>query len=552
MIRSFFFIAVVAVSCAVSAAVPGTVKITPLGKADAKVGGVLYRNCLGEPDTFNPISASDGCSSSEVRDYVMQGLLHINPETYEYEPELAERYEVSKDFLTYTFYLDKDAHFSDGHPVTSEDVKFSIESVKDPAYQAAHRIPYFEDIESVDAVDSRIVKIKMKKKYFKNLMVISLVGFNPIVPKHIYSDPKKKFPIAPLFGSGAYKVESYDRGKTITLVRDPAYWGAGKPAQAALGKFEHVTFRFIKEENLGIEMVKKGQIDYWEPVRPENFEKKAVGEPFGTTVKKMQVENSRPKRYGWIGWNEKNPIFQSKETRHALSYLFNRKQLIEKFQYGKVVEAVGPVYYKSPFNPSDLKPVPFDPAKAKAALAKAGWADKDKNGVLEKTIDGKTVEFRFKLLLANRDVEKYFTMYKEDLKKAGIDMEISLVEWNTFLKLLDEQKFDAVTMAWGGGSVEDDLKQIWHTESGRLGGSNFISYSNKEVDRLIDQAREEMNDAKRKLLWQKAVRLIAADHPYTLLFNPKYDLFLLNSKVAFDKPTYKYDWSYSYWYPAAL
>ncbi len=131
-------------------------------------------------------------------------------------------------------------------------------------------------------------------------------------------------------------------------------------------------------------------------------------------------------------------------------------------------------------------------------------------------------------------------------------MEIKRIEWNTFTKLLEEQKFDAVTLSWGGGSVEDDLKQIWHSDSARMGGSNFISYSNKEVDKFIDQAREEMNDKKRRELWQKAVRLIAADAPYTLLFNSKYDLFLLNSRVGYDKPTYQYSFSVHYWYPLSL
>ncbi|NJL24979.1 MAG: hypothetical protein HC902_07270 [Calothrix sp. SM1_5_4] len=130
----------------------------------------------------------------------------------------------------------------------------------------------------------------------------------------------------------------------------------------------------------------------------------------------------------------------------------NRKLLIEKFMFDKAVEGRGPVYYKSPFMPESVKPIEFSPEKAKALLKKAGWDDKDKNGVLEKTIDGQNREFRFSLLLPNRDSEKYFTLYKEDLKKAGIDMEIKLIEWNTFSKLLDEQKFDAVTLAWAGGS----------------------------------------------------------------------------------------------------
>lgn len=546
MLRSPVVALVLLFASSVSAAVP-PMKITPLGKADAPVEGTFYRNAGPEPENFSPLNSQDGYSR-DVYENVVEGLLSVNPDTFEIEPQLAESYEVSKDFLTYTFRLYKNAKWSDGTPVTAEDVKFSMEAPKDIAYQASHRMPYYEDVESVEVVDPHTVKVKMKKKYFKNLEVIATKGFTPILPKSVYGDPKKKFPDHPIYGSGPYKVQTYNRGKNIILVRDDNWWGKDLPQNKGLAKFKTINFRFIKEQNLEIEMVKKGDLDYMTDVRIENFEKKAVGEPFGTKVKKVQAENKRPKNYGFIGWNFKNPIFKDKDTRLALTHLFNRKMLLEKFMYGKAVEAKGPVYFSSPFMPSDVKPISFDPAKAKTLLKKSGWADNDKNGVLEKQIDGASKEFRFTLLLPNRDVEKYFTMYKEDLKKAGIAMDIKLVEWNTFTKLLEEQKFDAVTLSWGGGSPEDDLKQIWHSDSARMGGSNFISYSNKEVDKLIDQAREEMNKNKRKVLWQKAVRLIAADAPYTYLFNPKYDLILVNNRIGYDKPTYTFYWSHAYYY----
>ncbi len=548
MFRSVFISFLIATASYASAAIP-KLKINPLGKADAPVEGTLYRNLSAEPDSFNPINSGE-YAARLAYEYVVEGLLYHNPDTNQYEPQLAESYEVSKDALTYTFYLNKNAKFSDGKPVTSEDVRFSIECVRDPAFRASHRVPYYEDVESIETPDPHTVRIKMKKKYFKNLDVLASSGFTPILPKHIYGDPKKKFPGAPIFGSGPYKVQAYNRGKNIILERDENWWAKDLPHMKPLGKFKFINFRFVKEENLELEMVKKGDLDMMWPIQVESFEKKANGEPFGTKIRKVQAENKRPKNWGFIGWNQKNPIFKDRDTRLALAHLLNRKMLIEKFMFNKSVEGRGPVYYKSPFMPADVKPVEFNPGKAKALLKKAGWEDADKNGILERTIDGQKREFKFTLLLPNRDVEKWFTMYKEDLKKAGIDMEIKLIEWNTFTKLLDEQKFDAVTLSWAGGSPEDDLKQIWHSESARTGGSNFISYSNKEVDKLIDQAREELNPEKRKVLWQKAVRLIANDAPYAFLFNSKYDLYLLNKRVAFDKPTYTYDLSYQYWYMA--
>ena len=538
----------IGLSAAVASASIAPMKITPLGKPEAPVSGTFNRNVGAEPESLNPISIRE-LVAQFVAEYVVEGLLYLNPDTYEMQPQLAESYEVSKDSLTYTFHLRKDAKFSDGSPVTSDDVKFSIECVKDPAFKATNRMPYYTDIESISTPDPLTVIVKMKKKYYLNLMVLASAGYTPILSKKIYGDPNKKFPDHPLYGSGPYKVEAYNRGKNIVLVRNSDWWGRNYADQKGFGKFERLNLHFIKEENLELEMVKKGQLDYMQPIRAENFEKKAVGEPFGTTVIKMQVENKRPKDWGFIGWNLKNPLFKDRNVRIALSELLNRKLLIEKFLFGKSVEARSPWYYNSPFAGA-IKPIDYNPDNAKALLKKAGWEDKEKKGLLQKQIDGKTVEFHFTLLLPNREVEKYFTIYKEDLKKAGIDMEIKLIEWNTFSKLLDEQKFEAVTLSWGGGAVEDDPKQIWHSESAKPGGSNFVSYSNKEVDRLIDSARQEMNKDKRKVMWQKISKLIADDAPYTFLFNSKYDLFLLNKRIAYDKPTYQYDLAYPFYYLA--
>lgn len=547
MIRTISAVLIFASLSFAAAAIPA-LKITPLGKPDAPVSGTLQHNLAMEPENLSPLIIKD-TYARWVSEYTNQALLFKNYETDEFEPELAENYEVSKDGLTFTFYLNKKAHWSDGKPVTAEDVKFSIEAVKDPAYQAVHRQPFYDQVESITTPDEHTIIFKMKKRYYMNLEVLGTIGFTAIVPKAHYVDPKRKWDTAPIVGSGPYKVSEYNRGKNLLLVRDKNWWGGDVPGMKARGKFEQINFRFIKDPNLTFEMVKKEQIDYMYPVRIEIFEKKAVGEPFGTKIAKIEAENKIPKPWAFVGWNQKNPIFKDKNVRIALSHLLNRKFLFEKFFYGKAVEAVSPFYYAGPFNPPGVKPIDFNPEKAKALLKKAGWEDKEKTGILQKTIDGKNVEFRFALLLPNREVEKYFTIYKEDLKKAGIDMEIKLIEWSTFSKLLDEQKFDAVAMAWGGGSNEDDLKQIWHSDSAKNGGSNFISYSNKEVDKYIDEARQEMNAKKRRVLWQKAAKLIAEDQPYTFFYNLKYDLMFLNKRIGFDKPTYTYYYSNQFWFP---
>jgi len=220
----------------------------------------------------------------------------------------------------------------------------------------------------------------------------------------------------------------------------------------------------------------------------------------------------------------------------------------KKFRYGFSDLATGPIYVRSEYAPKGLKALGFDPKKAQQLLASAGWADSDKNGTIDKTVNGKKVDFKFTLIHSNKDNEKYYTMYKEDLKKAGIDMEIKLLEWNSFLKLVDEGNFDAVTLAWGGGSVDPDPKQVWHSSSAVVGGSNFINYKNPKVDKMIDEARLEPDRKKRVKLLQEVYRTIAEDAPYAFMFNDKFSFYANQSRIGKPADTFKYDIGSDYWW----
>lgn len=116
------------------------------------------------------------------------------------------------------------------------------------------------------------------------------------------------------------------------------------------------------------------------------------------------------------------------------------------------------------------------------------------------------------------------------------------------MKLMDEDKFDAVTLGWGGGSVNIDPKQIWHSASDVKGGSNFNHYRNPEVDKLIDQARTIFDKKRRIPLLQKVFELIAADAPYAFLFNDRYDLYANTARIKKPKDTFKYEIGTNYWW----
>ena len=145
------------------------------------------------------------------------------------------------------------------------------------------------------------------------------------------------------------------------------------------------------------------------------------------------------------------------------------------------------------------------------------------------------------------DVMKYLTVFKEDASKVGVEINLKNIEWNSFVKLLDEKNFEAVRLAWGGGGVEWDPKQIWHSSSIPGASSNFISYSNTEVDRLIDESRQLYDREKRIQILRKVHEIISADYPYIWWFNQKYSLYGHSKRVIKQKDTYTYGIGQQYW-----
>ncbi|MEQ1665290.1 MAG: ABC transporter substrate-binding protein, partial [Bdellovibrionales bacterium] len=293
---------------------------------------------------------------------------------------------------------------------------------------------------------------------------------------------------------------------------------------------------------------KKGDLDFL-GLDAEQFEKKTDGPMWGTKLHKIEAKNDAPKGTAFIGFNLRNPKFSDRNVRLALSQLFNIKFMNEKFFYNKYLQATGPWYQQSIFADPNTKGVNFDPKSANAALKKAGWIDSNKDGVIDKMVDGKLLDFRFTIIYGSPFWEKFLTVYKEELKKSGIDLEIKQLEWNAFQKTLNDWNFDAVALAWGG-AFDYDPKQIWHSSSITHEGSNFAGYSNPEVDKLIDKVRGEMDVKKRVPAMRKIYSLIAKDCPYIFFYNPQFAYYAYNNRIHMVKPTYKYGIGKDTWWIA--
>ena len=500
----------------------------------------LYLNLGGEPTTLNPITSTDG-HSSQIQGYVLEALLSKDIDSYEWKPALAKKWKVSDDKMEFTFYLRKNVKWHDGTPFTAHDVKFSFDVIFDDKYNTAHKRPYYEGIKEVKVIDDHTVVFRAKDKYWKNFDVAA--GQLVILPKHYYAQGlKKSIYNKTLIGTGPYKLSLYNRGNRIVMEKNDQWWG--NEVHQDEHNFPKIVFRFVSDPNVSLEMLKKGSFDFI-GLRPNVFMKNTNGPEWGKSVHKVKTYNNSPKGYTFIGWNLKDPILKDKSVRQALYHLINRELMIDKFEYNLAQKAFGPVYPNSPYAIKDHAPVNFDPKKSLKLLRSAGWKDLDGDNVLDKIIDGKKHRLSLTILEPYPPYVKYLTVFKEDAKKAGVEINIKQIEWNSFVKLLDERKFQAVRLAWSA-AVDWEPMQIWHSKSIK-GGSNFISYSNPVVDKLIEKAKYIHDRAERIKTLNQAQKMIIDDAPYAFLITKDVTLYGHTERIQKVKDTYNYGIGTSFW-----
>lgn len=457
-----------------------------------------------EPATLHPIVATDAFAN-DVNAYLFETLIDIDPDTVEYRPKLATHWEISEDKRTYTFYLRKDVKWHDGHPFTADDIIYSYNKIKDPEVNAPVLRTYFAPIESAKKINDYTVRFRYKDIYYKAL---SVIGFMSIVPKHILEKQafeQGSFARAPV-GMGPYKFKKWLTNKKILLERNEEYWGK-KPA------IKTIEFKILHDAAIGLQILKKGLIDVF-PLKPLQWVKQTSSSKFNQRFRKLSYPG---RNFSYVGWNYKSPFFGDKRVRQAMTMLIDREKFKEKLYYNLATLTTGPFFPHSAQHNTDLEPWPYNPERAKKLLAEAGWKDSNGDGVLDK--DGKKFKFSFLYSSGSKFAENLASIMKEDLKEIGIQMNITRLEWATFLSRIDQKNFDAATLAWAL-PLESDPYQVWHSSQANVkGSSNFISFQNKEADRLIERARVIFDEERRNQLYWRFQEILHEEQPYTFLFS---------------------------------
>ena len=203
------------------------------------------------------------------------------------------------------------------------------------------------------------------------------------------------------------------------------------------------------------------------------------------------------------------------ETSKLVGCSAAHKEILDKLLFGLGEIVTGPFYIFGKANDPGIQPWPYDPERARQLLKEAGWIDRDGDGILDR--DGKKFSFTFTISSGSKFAERLVSILKEDFARAGIEMDINRYEWAVYLDKIQSRNFDATSLGWSDPDFQDDPYQIWHSSQIR-GGSNYIGFSNKEADRIIEAARTEFNEAKRNRMYHRFHRILHDEQPYTFMY----------------------------------
>jgi len=297
----------------------------------------------------------------------------------EFEPTVADWYEISADGLRFKFHLRPQVCFSDGVPMTADDVVFSFNTVMNKDVDAAPLRSYYEKVKGCKKIDARTVEFEMSEPYF---LAMEFVGGLSIIPEHVYKfdkgdDFNRRGDI--LIGSGPYRVEKWDRGQKITMARNEKYWG-DRPT------YDKIVYLFIGNPQAQLQSFLNGQLDYMgEPIAPDPEQYLQYAKDPEFLKKFTAYKYSRPVgMYMYVGYNCDKPMFKDKQTRQALTMLIDRKEIIDKMLQGFGTEMTGPFSPRVKQNDATIKPFPYDVDAAKKQLAAAGHCQRNSPQLFQK------------------------------------------------------------------------------------------------------------------------------------------------------------------------
>ena len=520
-------------------------RLDPLASQEAVTGGEILIFAGQYPKSLN-YYLDNNVLSAEIFSSMYDTLLGVHPLTLDHEPGLASAWSISSDKTKFTFYIDKNALWSNNKPVTAYDVKFTYDVIMNPKNLTGPHKVEMERFYPPVIIDERTISFTAKDVHWKNL---GSVGGLHILPENAmknmdFNKINFSFPVV----SGACELGKISEGISIALMRRENWWRRNRLSVKSTGNFEILKFKFYAERENAFEAFKKGRIDIFPVYTSRIWVNETGGDKFlKNWIVKQKIHNCRPVGFQGFAMNLREFPFDDKETRMAMCYLLDRKKMNTTLMYDQYFlhkSYVEDLYTRD--NPCKNPPFKLDRDKAGKLLKNAGWIVNPKTGFLEKN----KKKFSFKFLTRNAGSEKFISIYAQDLKDAGIELIINKKDWAAWARDMDEFNFQMTWAAWGSGIFKDPEGMWSSKEASRKGGSNITGLKNSRVDELIDQQKHIFDVNKRNEICRDIDKIVYNEYPYVLLWNIDYTRLLYWNKFGTpDSVLSKYgDERSAYWY----
>ena len=458
------------------------------------------------PSRVNPILSTDSISS-EITTWIFNGLITYDKDA-NIKMDLAKSYKFLDD-TTLEFTLRKDVLWSDGVPFSAKDVLFTYNTIISPKIYTPYSSS-FSHIESVKAVDDYTIIVKYKYPYFKALETWMM----EILPWHILKDEKdlmtSSFNSSPI-GTGPYTLKKFSISNDIVIEANPKYF-IHKP------NIDKMIFHFLPDSSAKFLMLKSKKLDVGN-LTPLQLERQ-IDDDFR---KNFSIYEDLAHSYSYVGLNMKRDKFKDKRVRKALSLAINRDELVDIMYFGHGQVCNGPFMPGTNAFNKDVKAPKQDIDQAKKILKELGYDESN--------------PFEFTLVTSAGSSGSYMAeILQYQLKKAGVIMKLRVMEWQAFLNtIVLPRKFDAVLMGWSMG-LKPDAYAIWHSESRKKGGFNFVGYKNEKVDFLIKKAEKIIDQEKFDEIYREIFKEVAEDNPYLFLVIPN-SITVVNKNIEHVSPS---------------
>ena len=504
----------------------------PCASPLARRGGSIRFNGAQYPKSFN--NYVDPNSYTEMTFGLMyETLLTTDSVTSDYAPGLARRWTVSDDLRVFTFEIDPAAKWSDGEPVSAEDVIWTFDTIMDPANLAGSFSSLLIGFERPEALGAesvspsgrkfhRTVRFRWKDKTPSWRALLNCGTFF-ILPRHAFEN--RKFIEIDMTGavvSGPYRLAETEYQVQAVFKRRADWWREGTPGAAHLANFDTIVMRYYSGNENAFEALLKKKIDVYAAYSAHIFMNETLGRKFTRNwIAKRVVSNHKPSGFQGFAMNLRKPIFADVRVRRALAMLVDRETMNRTLMYGSYFlhkSYLEQLYDEA--HPCTNRTYRFDPPAARKLLAEAGWTMNPETGVLEKDFPGAgKVPFRFTFLSREQSDGKFLALFAATLRECGIEMSVTRKDFAGWQRDMESFSFDMTWASWGP-ALFPCPRPMWDSrEADSKSSINLCGFRNARVDELLKAEDREFDRARREDILREIDRILVDECPYILLWN---------------------------------